>query len=76
MAYLGSFMRYFFKDWVTLTLTLQGHKVKCDGAIELFIYDLLLIFNNNNMSISHDLAVIATRIFSPIASARSDTKLK
>ncbi len=34
-------------------IDLQGHKVKYDGAIELFIYDFLLISNSNDMSISH-----------------------
>ncbi len=32
-----------------LTLTFQGHTLKCDGAIERFIYDLQLISNSDNM---------------------------
>ena len=44
-------------------------KVKFNGAVRLPIYDFLLVSNNNYMSNSHHLGVIATRkIFSYLLS--------
>ncbi len=54
------------KIWVTLTLTFdlsRSPKVKCDGAIGLLIYDLLLMFNSNIRPTSATLRDINLRNF-------------
>ncbi len=45
----------------------RSPKVKSNGAVRHPLYDFLLVCNNNRMSISHRLAVVATGNFSPIS---------
>ena len=42
-------------------------KAKCDGGIGLPIYDFWVVFNSNNMSISHCLAVLTAGNFTLIS---------